>query len=88
MTTVPIRATIDRALVGAAVALATRAPSLHNSQPWSWSFDERSVRLRADRLAVSAVLLMATALGVASCPLSQPAEVEVTRQRTDARSPR
>src|SRR5688572_15759901 len=42
--------TVDRALVSAAVALATRAPSLHNTQPWRWAFDERTVHLRADRL--------------------------------------
>lgn len=31
------------------VRLAVRAPSIHNSQPWLWSFDEDVLELRADR---------------------------------------
>ncbi|MGK3206827.1 Acg family FMN-binding oxidoreductase [Amycolatopsis sp. MEPSY49] len=38
----------DAYTVRAAVALAVRAPSLHNSQPWLWRFDGRAVELRAD----------------------------------------
>ncbi|MCV7282624.1 nitroreductase family protein [Mycolicibacterium flavescens] len=33
----------------AALLLATRAPSVHNSQPWLWRVGERSVHLYADR---------------------------------------
>ena len=39
----------DPATVRAAVALAGRAPSIHNSQPWRWRADRRSVHLFADR---------------------------------------
>jgi nitroreductase len=39
---------VDRGTVRAAVALATRAPSVHNSQPWRWSLGQRSVHLRTD----------------------------------------
>ncbi|MGW5718613.1 Acg family FMN-binding oxidoreductase [Amycolatopsis sp. NPDC003865] len=38
----------DAYTVRAAVALAVRAPSVHNSQPWQWQFDGRTVELRAD----------------------------------------
>ncbi len=38
----------DAYTVRAAVALAVRAPSVHNSQPWQWHFDGRTVELRAD----------------------------------------
>lgn len=38
----------DTYTVRAAVALAVRAPSVHNSQPWQWHFDGRTVELRAD----------------------------------------
>ncbi len=35
-----------------AVALACRAPSLHNTQPWRWTLDSSEVHLFADRLRV------------------------------------
>ncbi|MEU7788929.1 hypothetical protein [Amycolatopsis sp. NPDC049159] len=40
--------TPDAYTVRAAVALAVRAPSVHNSQPWQWHFSGRTVELRAD----------------------------------------
>lgn len=39
----------DARTVRAAVELACRAPSLHNTQPWRWEADRHTVRLRADR---------------------------------------
>lgn len=39
----------DTYTVKAAIALAARAPSVHNSQPWVWHFSGRTVELRADR---------------------------------------
>ncbi|WP_067833755.1 Acg family FMN-binding oxidoreductase [Nocardia lijiangensis] len=47
MTTAPTGETIEKA-----VFLAGRAPSLHNSQPWRWTFDGSALRLFAvpDRL--------------------------------------
>jgi nitroreductase len=41
--------TLDRASVEAVVALASRAPSLHNTQPWRWRLDGDILDLRADR---------------------------------------
>ncbi|MGW4059923.1 Acg family FMN-binding oxidoreductase [Amycolatopsis sp. NPDC004747] len=38
----------DASTVRAAVALAVRAPSVHNSQPWQWHFGGRTAELRAD----------------------------------------
>ncbi|GAB3147451.1 NAD(P)H nitroreductase [Amycolatopsis stemonae] len=38
----------DAYTVKAAVALAVRAPSVHNSQPWQWHYGGRTVELRAD----------------------------------------
>ncbi|MFD6073359.1 MULTISPECIES: Acg family FMN-binding oxidoreductase [Amycolatopsis] len=38
----------DAYTVRAAVALAVRAPSVHNSQPWDWRFSGRMIELRAD----------------------------------------
>lgn len=38
----------DTATVEAALSLAVRAPSVHNSQPWRWRIGERSVHLYAD----------------------------------------
>ncbi|GAY16992.1 nitroreductase family protein [Mycobacterium sp. shizuoka-1] len=38
----------DKATVEAALALAVRAPSVHNSQPWRWRIGEQSVHLYAD----------------------------------------
>ncbi|MBF6301324.1 NAD(P)H nitroreductase [Nocardia amamiensis] len=42
MTELPTAETIEKA-----VLLAGRAPSLHNSQPWHWTFDGRALRLFA-----------------------------------------
>ncbi|MGV0853346.1 Acg family FMN-binding oxidoreductase [Mycolicibacterium phlei] len=39
----------DTHTIQAALTLATRAPSVHNSQPWRWRVGERSVHLYADR---------------------------------------
>jgi nitroreductase len=39
----------DARTVHAALALATRAPSVHNTQPWRWRRAERSLHLYADR---------------------------------------
>ncbi|MFL6120529.1 Acg family FMN-binding oxidoreductase [Actinophytocola sp.] len=39
----------DQYTVLGAVALANRAPSVHNSQPWRWLLGEESVHLMADR---------------------------------------
>jgi nitroreductase len=38
----------DKATVEAALALAVRAPSVHNSQPWRWRVGAESVHLYAD----------------------------------------
>ena len=38
----------DRRTVEAVVALATRAPSVHNTQPWRWATGDSSVHLFAD----------------------------------------
>lgn len=38
----------DTETIHAALALAMRAPSIHNSQPWQWRVGERSVHLYAD----------------------------------------
>ena len=38
----------DPATVEAALALAVRAPSVHNSQPWRWRVGDESVHLYAD----------------------------------------
>ncbi|MFD7660629.1 Acg family FMN-binding oxidoreductase, partial [Actinosynnema sp. NPDC059797] len=39
----------DRETIRAAVALACRAPSVHNTQPWRWRIGDRSAHLYADR---------------------------------------
>jgi nitroreductase len=39
---------VDRRTVRTALALAARAPSIHNSQPWRWVVGARSVHLYAD----------------------------------------
>jgi nitroreductase len=39
----------DHETVRGAIALATRAPSVHNTQPWRWLLGERTVHLMADR---------------------------------------
>lgn len=38
----------DTATIRTALSLATRAPSVHNSQPWQWRVGERSIHLYAD----------------------------------------
>ena len=42
------QATVDTEAIKAAVQLACRAPSLHNSQPWRWVAHGASVDLFAD----------------------------------------
>ena len=44
MTAVPL----DRGTARAAIALANRAPSVHNTQPWQWRLGEHTVHLFAD----------------------------------------
>lgn len=41
-------AVLDRDTVLSALELASRAPSIHNSQPWRWYFGDRSMHLYAD----------------------------------------
>ncbi len=41
-------AAVDRRTVRAAIELAARAPSVHNSQPWRWLLGPHSVHLYAD----------------------------------------
>jgi nitroreductase len=38
----------DTATIRTALSLATRAPSVHNSQPWKWRVGDRSIHLYAD----------------------------------------
>ncbi len=38
----------DDETIGAALALAVRAPSIHNSQPWTWGVGETTVHLYMD----------------------------------------
>src|SRR3954451_13488170 len=40
---------LDRATVEAALAVAVRAPSIHNTQPWRWRLAGGGLDLRADR---------------------------------------
>jgi nitroreductase len=40
---------LDRATVEAAVAVAVRAPSIHNTQPWRWQLGPGGLTLLADR---------------------------------------
>lgn len=42
-------ARLDRATVESALAVAVRAPSIHNTQPWRWRLDGRGLTLLADR---------------------------------------
>jgi nitroreductase len=42
------RAAVDRRTLRAAIELAARAPSVHNSQPWRWVLGPQSVHLYAD----------------------------------------
>ncbi|MFL6123601.1 Acg family FMN-binding oxidoreductase [Actinophytocola sp.] len=39
----------DRETVRTAITLATRAPSIHNTQPWRWRLGDGSIHLFADR---------------------------------------
>ena len=39
---------VDTEFIPAAVRLACRAPSLHNSQPWRWRLDGTAVQLFID----------------------------------------
>lgn len=38
----------DAGTMRAAIAMAIRAPSVHNTQPWRWEIGERTVHLYAD----------------------------------------
>lgn len=40
---------LDRAAVEAALTVAIRAPSIHNTQPWAWQLTPAGLVLRADR---------------------------------------
>ncbi len=40
---------LDRATVESVVAAASRAPSLHNTQPWKWQLESDRLELHADR---------------------------------------
>jgi nitroreductase len=42
-------AAFDRSVAEVAVEVASRAPSIHNTQPWSWEFGADGLALRADR---------------------------------------
>lgn len=42
-------ARLDRATVEAALAVAVRAPSIHNTQPWRWRLEDGELLLLADR---------------------------------------
>ena len=59
----------DEATMRAALELALRAPSLHNSQPWRWRLDGTTAYLYLD----------STRRLLASSVLSQPLEVGDTR---------
>jgi nitroreductase len=48
-------AAFDRASVEAAVTIAARAPSIHNTQPWAWRFGRDGLVLRGDRTRQLAV---------------------------------
>jgi hypothetical protein len=39
---------VEEQTVRSAIALACRAPSVHNSQPWTWRYDAHNVHLLAD----------------------------------------
>jgi nitroreductase len=40
---------LDRRATEAALAVAVRAPSIHNTQPWRWQLADGVLTLRADR---------------------------------------
>jgi nitroreductase len=46
---------LDRAAVEAALTVAVRAPSIHNTQPWAWQLGSAGLELRADRTRQLAV---------------------------------
>ncbi|CAJ1585054.1 NAD(P)H nitroreductase [[Mycobacterium] wendilense] len=46
------RTIVDTEVIKQAVAVASRAPSLHNSQPWTWVADGGELQLFADRSRV------------------------------------
>ncbi len=48
------RTCVDSDLIKQAVAVASRAPSLHNSQPWSWLADGPELQLHLDRSRIVA----------------------------------
>src|SRR3954452_17728996 len=43
-----LTANLDRTAARAVIALANRAPSVHNSQPWRWRITPSSIHLFAD----------------------------------------
>lgn len=43
-----LTAPLDRTTAGAAISLANRAPSVHNSQPWRWRIGPSTIHLFAD----------------------------------------
>src|SRR4051812_6764222 len=45
----PAATVLDRATVEAALAVAVRAPSIHNTQPWRWRLAGGALELIADR---------------------------------------
>jgi nitroreductase len=51
----PAEIRLDRAAVEAALAVAVRAPSIHNTQPWRWELDAAGLTLLADRTRQLAV---------------------------------
>ena len=48
-------ALLDRSDVEQALAVAVRAPSIHNTQPWAWQLGPDALVLRADRTRQLAV---------------------------------
>jgi nitroreductase len=49
------KGSLDRATVLAALEVAVRAPSIHNTQPWRWRLDDDGLVLLADRTRQLAV---------------------------------
>jgi nitroreductase len=52
----PSAPTFDRVVLESVLELAGRAPSIHNTQPWSWVVDADRLSLRADRSRQLAVV--------------------------------
>ncbi len=48
-TTDPVPVALDRSSVEAALEVAVRAPSIHNTQPWRWRLEGDRLSLLADR---------------------------------------